>query len=54
MAEGQFICVVTGVFGGRRNSVSGAVAILKVFAEEPLIHFKIGRIDFFRIFIKLL
>lgn len=49
------ICLVAGIFGGRRNSVSSsAIAILSVQAERPLIHFEICGTDLFRIFNKLL
>lgn len=47
------ICLVTGVFGGE-GILSGAIAILKISAKGPLIHFKIGRTGFFRMFIKIL
>lgn len=39
-----------GVFGERRNSVSGTIAILKVPAKGALIHSKIGRTDSFSYF----
>lgn len=44
------ICLVTGAFGGRRNSVCGTVAILKVSAKGALTHSEIGRTDSFSYF----